>query len=93
MSLNDVIRLANSIIDRSLSLADRVESVRQLCQLDPEWALQSVLHVTEDAEEDVAVLKAMGLELDKIAQVHRPLTEFETRDMSDIAYLAYCEDN
>ena len=91
MSLSDANELVDSITDGSLGVAVRVESVRLLCQLDPERALQSVLHVTEDVSEGVEVLWAMGRELDKIAHMHRPLTEFETRDMSDTAYLSYCE--
>lgn len=58
--------------------------------LNPEAALQSVIHIAEDAREDHATLVGMGRQLAVIAELHRYPTEFESRDMLEAAYNSFC---
>ena len=57
--MSGIRKLTDSISDRSLSLAERVESAHRLCLVDPEQALRSTLRVTEDTQESAETLKAM----------------------------------
>ncbi|MEY9937661.1 hypothetical protein [Streptacidiphilus sp. MAP5-3] len=90
MDPDEKTELARSISDRLTPLKERVECARRLALMDPEQALKSVIEVTENDEEEPETLRAMGRQLALIAETHRYPSEFETRDVADIAYEAYC---
>lgn len=78
-------------LDPSAGLADRISALVQLSALDAERAIQVAISVTENPNEPPGVLVAVGEEIARIASKTRWLTEFEVRNMSDVAFDAYCE--
>jgi hypothetical protein len=89
--LDERYELTTSIRDHSLAAEQRIDAVARLLEVDPELALHAVLLVTEDPAEESAILSVMGRQLNVIAAVHRFPTEWEVRDMQDIAYDAFCD--
>lgn len=88
---NERYELAVSVRNKSLPLQKRIEAVFQLLDFDPELALHAALRVAEDPTEEPETLRAMGKQLNVIGSAHRYPTEFEIRDMCDIAHDAYCD--
>jgi hypothetical protein len=88
---NERYELAVSVSNKSLPLEQRMEAVFHLLDLDPELALHAALRVAEDRTEEPEMLRAMGEQLNEIGSAHRYPTEFEIRDMCDIAHDAYCD--
>jgi hypothetical protein len=82
---------ARVVLDSSINLGDRIAAVRRIALLDIEGAISAAITVTENVEEPPDVLIAMGKELARITSNYRWLTEFEVRNMGDVAYEAYCE--
>ncbi|EFL18374.1 hypothetical protein [Streptomyces sp. C] len=79
------------VLDPSADLADRVAALVQLSALNAERAIQVAISVTENCDESPSVLAAMGEEIARISSKTRWLTEFEVRNMRDVAFDAYCE--
>ncbi|MFF4248920.1 hypothetical protein ACFYY2_31265 [Streptomyces sp. NPDC001822] len=88
---NQVAMATAAVMDSSTDLADRIAALRLLSGLNTERAIQVAISVTEDPDEPPIVLVAVGEELARIALETRWLTEFEVRNMSDVAFDAYCE--
>lgn len=89
--LNERYELAESVGRKLLPLKQRIEAASRLLELDPELALHAVLRAAEDLTEGPETLRALGRQLDAIASVHRHPTEFEMRDLSDVAFDAFCD--
>jgi hypothetical protein len=88
---NERYELAVSVSNKSLPLEQRIEAVFRLLEFDPELALHAALRVAEDPTEEPETLRAMGGQLNVIGSAHRYPTEFEIRDMCDMAHDAYCD--
>jgi hypothetical protein len=89
--LNERYDLAVSVGRKSLPLEQRLKAASRLLDLDPELALHAVLKVAEDPTERPHTLRAMGRQLNVIGSVHRFPTEFEIRNMCDVADDAFCD--
>ncbi|MFE2609758.1 hypothetical protein ACFXDI_41990 [Streptomyces mirabilis] len=79
------------ILDPSVDDSGRIAALEQISQVDPEMALQLAIRVSEDQEEGRDTLIAFGRELARIASSYRWVTEFEIRNMSEVAFNSYCE--
>lgn len=79
------------ILDPSVDDSGRIAALEQISQVDPERALQLAIRVSEDQEEGSGTLIAFGRELARIASSYRWVTEFEIRDMTEVAFNSYCE--
>jgi hypothetical protein len=88
---NERYELVVSVSNKSLPLEQRIAALFRLLDLDPELALHAALRVAEDPTEEPETLRAMGSQLNIIGSGHRYPTEFEIRDMCDIANDAYCD--
>ncbi|MFJ9544379.1 hypothetical protein ACIRPX_45250 [Streptomyces sp. NPDC101225] len=90
--MSDQVSLSASVVlNSSADLADRIAALLRLSTLDTEKAIQVAISVTENPDELPVVLVAVGEEIAHIASKTRWLTEFEVRNMSDVAFDAYCE--
>ncbi|WP_381797779.1 hypothetical protein [Streptomyces niveus] len=79
------------VLDPSADLAVRISALVQLSALNAERAIQLAISVTENPDEPPGALAAVGKEIARIASKTRWLTEFEVRNMSDVAFDAYCK--
>lgn len=91
MTSNERYELAVTVSDKSLPLQQRIEALLRILDFDPELALHAALRVAEDPTEEPETLRAVGEQLDVIGEAHRHPTEWEIRDMCDIAFTAYCD--
>ena len=79
------------VLDSSVGDVDRIAALREISQADPEQALQLAIRVSENQAESRDTFIAFGEELAQIASSHRWVTEFELRNMSELAFDSYCE--
>ncbi|MDX3772257.1 MULTISPECIES: hypothetical protein [unclassified Streptomyces] len=90
--MSDQAALAGAVVlDSSAELSDRVAALHQLSSLNTEKAIQVAISVTENPDEPPVALVAIGKEIARIASNGRWLTEFEVRNMSELAFETYCE--
>lgn len=79
------------ILDPSVEDSERIAALQRISQVDPEKALQLAIRVSEGQEEEHGTLIAFGIEMARIASTYRWVTEFETRNMTELAFGSYCE--
>jgi hypothetical protein len=63
----------------------------ELAKVDPASAVETLLQVGERTSEHAEILRAAGTELARLSHLSKEVSEFDMRDLTEIAYLAYCD--
>jgi hypothetical protein len=89
---SDFSTLVAVVQDESAALAARTTAVGQLAEIDPGRAKDVLIATAARSEEDPRLLEAAGRALARCSELASLyLTEWDCRDMSEIAYDAYWE--
>jgi hypothetical protein len=83
--------LSEVILDAGRSPQERCEAMGELAKLDPESAVDALLKVGERATEHAEILRAAGTELARLSHLSKQVSEFDMRNLTEIAYVAYCD--
>lgn len=80
---------SSQLFDKSLPAATRLEAAARLVTADPFKAKEILIKTAADASAEVDLLQGIGKELARCAGLTSHLTEWDFRDMTDVAHDAY----
>ena len=83
--------VAKVALDSSMRPQVRIAAIQRLAAQSVESSIQALLVVANRVDDDPEVLAAAGSGLAQLSESLRRITEFEMRDMSERAYLAFAE--
>lgn len=78
-------------LDSTRPVAERMAAMDALIEQAPEAAKMVMLSVAERTREPRQILEASGIGLARIQRSGVRVSEFDMRDMSEIAFVAYAE--
>jgi hypothetical protein len=81
--------LTEKLLDAALPVESRLEAGRRLLVDDPGVAREVLIRAASEAIADAAYLEGVGRLLARCASLTSPLTEWDFRDMADIAHDTY----
>jgi len=83
--------LSQVVLDAARSPQERREAIGELAKVDPASAVEALLRVGERTTEHAEILRAAGTELARLSHQSNEVSEFDMRNLTEIAYLAYCD--
>jgi hypothetical protein len=81
--------LTEKLLDPALSVESRLDAGARLLATDPAAAREPLIRAASESTADPAYLEGVGRLLARCAGLTSPLTEWDFRDMTDIAHDVY----
>jgi hypothetical protein len=83
--------LSRVILDEGRGVQERREAMEELATADPASAVQALLQIGKRATEQAQIVRAAGTELARLSHLGNEVSEFDLRNLTEIAYQAYCD--
>ncbi|MEU7917363.1 hypothetical protein ACGFIP_16325 [Micromonospora zamorensis] len=89
--IDEFFELALLVVDKSGVVLERCNAIPRMTEIDPVRAKEILLGIASTWDESDEVLRQAGKWLGLIAAKAGYLSEWDMRDITEVAYAAYCE--